>query len=244
MIARSFLVLAAGVALAACQPTIPESGRGFGFDNQYNAQRAQREAALTGVPAPASVTAAPLGSTPANGSAAATAAETTRVLDATRPGGLGNDADTNSGVAPLNASPSNPAPVLNSAGISNENNFDAVSGQRSIDADAARLAANRSQYQVIQPEALPNRVASGPNVVAYALQTSHPRGTARYRRSGFNKQAKFERACAEFATADEAQLEFLTRGGPEKDRKGMDPDGDGYACRWDPAPYRKATQQG
>ncbi|MDF3414341.1 hypothetical protein HKX54_07725 [Sulfitobacter sp. M57] len=235
---RSFLVIAAGVALAACQPTIPESGRGVGFDNQFNAERARRDAALSGVPAPASVTAAPLGS------AAATAAETTRVLDATRPNGLGNDAATNSGVAPLNASPSNPPPVLNSAGISNENNFDAVSGQRSIDADAARLAANRSQYQVIQPEALPSREGSGPNVVAYALQTSHPRGTARYRRSGFNKQAKFERACAEFATADEAQLEFLLRGGPEKDRKGMDPDGDGYACRWDPAPYRRATQQG
>lgn len=238
MNARSFLVIAAGVALAACQPTIPESGRGVGFDNQFNAERARRDAALSGVPAPASVTAAPLGS------AAATAAETTRVLDATRPNGLGNDAATNSGVAPVNASPSNPPPVLNSAGISNENNFDAVSGQRSIDADAARLAANRSQYQVIQPEALPSREGSGPNVVAYALQTSHPRGTARYRRSGFNKQAKFERACAEFATADEAQLEFLLRGGPEKDRKGMDPDGDGYACRWDPAPYRRATQQG
>ncbi len=241
MIARSFLVLATGAVLAACQPTIPESGRGVGFDNQFNNERARRDAALSGVPAPASVSAAPLGAAPASGSAEATAAETTRILDATRPG---SGAVSNSGAAPLQASPSNPPPVLNSAGISNENNFDAVAGQRSIDADAARLAANRSQYQVIQPEALPSREGSGPNVVAYALQTSHPRGTARYRRSGFNKQAKFERACAEFATADEAQLEFLTRGGPEKDRKGMDPDGDGYACRWDPAPYRRAAQQG
>ena len=245
MMIRLPLVLAAGVALAACQPAVPDSGRGVGFGDDFVQQQRARDAALANgnsVPAPSQVSSAPLGAAP-TGSAEATAAETARVLAATRNGT--NGAAANSGVAPVNASPTNaPPPVLNSAGISNENNFDAVSGQRSIDADAARLAANRSQYQVIQPEALPSRTGSGPNVVAYALQTSHPRGTKRYRRTGFNKQAKFDRACAEFATGDEAQLEFLTRGGPEKDRKGMDPDGDGYACRWDPTPYRRAAQQG
>ncbi|KIN64310.1 hypothetical protein Z946_3201 [Sulfitobacter noctilucicola] len=241
MIIRSLLVLAAGVTLAACQPAIPDSGRGAGFGDDFVERQRARDAALAGVPAPATVTAAPLSATtPVPGSAEATAAETAQILAATRQG-----AAANSGVEPVNASPSNaPPPVVNSAGISNENNFDAVSGQRSIDADAARLASNRSQYQVIQPEALPDRIDSGPNVVAYALQTSHPRGSQRYRRTGFNKQAKFVRACAEFATANEAQIDFLSRGGPEKDRKGMDPDGDGYACAWDPAPFRRAAQQG
>ncbi len=246
MIKRAFFVLAAGVTLAACQPAVPDSARGVGFGDDFVEQQRQRDAALAGVPAPVSVSSAPLGATsPVPGSAEATAAETARVLAATRAGGLGNDAATNSGLAPINASPSNPPPpVLNSDGISNENNFDAVSGQRSIESDAARLAANRSQYQVIQPEALPDRTDSGPNIVAYALQTQHARGTQRYRRTGFNKQAKFERACAGFASADQAQIEFLSRGGPERDRAGMDPDGDGFACSWDPTPFRRAAQQG
>lgn len=238
MIIRLSLVLAAGVALAACQPAVPDSGRGVGFGDDFSAQQRARDAALAGVPAPAQVSSAPLGQTsPPAGSAEATAAETARILAATRPG--------SAAPAPLDASPQNaPPPVINSAGISNENNFDAVSGQRSIDADAARIAVNRSQYEVIQPEALPDRVDAGPNVVAYALQTSHARGTQKYRRTGFNRQAKFERACAEFATADQAQIEFLSLGGPERDRKGMDPDGDGYACDWDPTPFRRAAQQG
>lgn len=243
MIIRAFTVLALGAALAACQPAIPDSGRGVGFDDTFEAQQRARDAALTGgiVPAPASVSAAPL-SAVNDGSAAATAAETTRILDATRPGGLGNEAATNSGLAPLDASPSNPAPALvNSAGISNENNFDAVAGQRSIEGDAALLAANRAQYQVVQPQALPDRTDSGPNIVAYAIQTNHARGTQIYRRIGLNKAAKFDRACAEFSTPDQAQIAFLSQGGPTRDRLGVDPDGDGFACSWDPSPFRNAA---
>ena len=211
----------------------------MGFNDNFTAEQLAREQALTQgsrLPAPAQVSTAPLGS------AEATAAETTAVLAATRPGAGVAPA---SGAGPVNASPSNPPPpVLNSAGISNENNFDAVSDQRSIESDAARIAANRQQYQVIQPEALPERTDSGPNIVAFALQTSHPRGTQLYRRSGFNREAKFARACAEFSTPDQAQIDFLARGGPERDRKGLDPDGDGYACTWDPSPFRRAAQEG
>jgi hypothetical protein len=244
---RGYILFVAAAALAACQPAVPDSGRGVGFDDNFRAQQAAREAALAGggIPAPAQVTASPLGA-PTEGSAEATAAQTRAILDATRPGasaGLGANAATNSGATPLDASPSNPPPaIVNSAGISNENNFDAVSGQRSIDADAARLANNRSQYAVVQPEALPERTDSGPNIVAYALQTKHAPGTQIYRRIGLNKQAKFARACAEFNIPDQAQIEFLSRGGPERDRAGMDPDGDGFACAWDPTPFRRAAQ--
>lgn len=247
MTPRAILSLVAAAALAACQPAVPDSGRGVGFGDSFTAEQQRRDAALAGatVPAPAQVTAAPL-SAPPNGSAAETAAETTRVLNATRAGasnGLGNDSASNSGVAPINASPSNPAPaVVNTAGISNENNFDAVAGQRSIESDAARLASNRAQYTVVQPEALPERSQSGPNVVAYALKTKHARGTKLYRRVGLNKKAKFARACAGYSTQDQAQIDFLTRGGPERDRQGVDPDGDGFACNWDPTPYRRAAQ--
>lgn len=244
MFTRVLIVSALGGVLAACQPAIPESGRGVGFDDSFEQQKRARDAQLTGavVPAPAGVQATPLTASD-DGSPQATAAQTTRVLDATRPGGLGNDPATNSGQAPLNASPSNPPPaVVNSSGISNENNFDAVSGQRSIEGDAARLAANRAQYEVVQPQALPDRTNTGPNIVAYALQTSHPRGTQVYRRIGLNKAAKYERACAKFSTPDQAQIAFLSQGGPNRDRLGVDPDGDGYACTWNPAPFRNAAK--
>lgn len=245
MITRASFALLSAVALAACQPAVPDSGRGVGFGDEFTAEQRARDAALTGgdFPAPPPVNAAPLSATPADGSAAATAAETSRILAATRPGVAQPPLDASG--APLVASPTNPAPpVVNSAGISNENNFDVVSGQRSIEGDAALIAANRQQYQVIQPQALPDRTETGPNIVAFALQTNHPRGTKIYRRTGFNRQAKFDRACAEFASADQAQIDFLARGGPEKDRKGMDPDGDGFACAWDPTPFRRAAQQG
>lgn len=124
------------------------------------------------------------------------------------------------------------------ARISDENDFDAVAGRETIESDRARIERNRAQYQVIQPGALPVRSgAAGPNIVDYALATSHPRGTQLYRRSGFgggNTAAK----CAGYASPDLAQQAFLERGGPERDRLGLDPDGDGYACAWDPSPYR------
>ncbi len=248
MVTRSYLAVVTGLVLAACQPAIPNSGQGVGFDGTFEEQRRQRDAALAGnpVPAPASVSSTPL-SAVNDGSPEATAAETTRVLAATRPGGAGNgvvnDASPNSGVAPVYASPLNPAPsVVNSSGISNENNFDAVSGQRSIGDDAARIAANQAQYQVVQPEALPDRADAGPNIVAYALQNKHPVGTQIYSRVGLNKARKYARACAEYSHPDQAQIAFMANGGPAKDRKGMDPDGDGFACDWDPTPFRRAAQ--
>ena len=249
MITRTLIAVAIGATLSACQPALPDSGRGVGFDGTFEQQMQQRErdAALTSssVPAPASVTSAPLSSLN-DGSPEATAAETARVLAATRTGGasngLGNDAFSNSGVEPINASPSNAAPAT--VGISNENDFDAVAGRRSIDDDAARIASNRANYQVVQPQALPDRSDAEPNIVAYALQNSHARGTEIYPRRGFNKANKFARACAEFSHPDQAQIAFLNAGGPTRDRNGMDPDGDGFACDWDPSPFRRAAQGG
>ncbi|MFY0622118.1 MAG: hypothetical protein JXQ89_10515 [Pelagimonas sp.] len=232
---RVFLLGCAAIAtLSACAPQVPDSaagvvdaGRGVGFNN-YDAYQAAREAQLNGtapaVPAPATVQ-----STPLDDAADAAAARLA--------------ASQNSGDAPLDASPSNPAPqvVANAAGISGENDFTAVSAQRDIEADAALIAQNRAQYQVIQPTSLPTRPGSGrPNIVAFALQTSNPVGTPLYKRSTFRAEAKYAKACAGFASADLAQEEFLAQGGPQKDRKGMDPDGDGFACTWSPAAFRAA----
>ena len=239
---RFVLGTCALAALAACQPAVPEDSRfGVGFDQTFDQQRVNRDSALTTpVPASPSVSAQPL---PAAGSAEDTAAQTAAILAST---GQVQDAErlaaaaNNSGIQPLEASPSNPPPAVvdNTTGISRENNFDAVSGQRTIESDAARIAANRAQYQVIQPQALPQRSASEPNTVTYALSTTNPVGNSIYRRSVFNTQNKFLRNCAAFGGEDLAQIAFLKAGGPERDRQGLDPDGDGYACDWDPSAFR------
>jgi hypothetical protein len=261
------LILMAGAlgALAACQPAVPDSGagapgRGVGFENSFEAQR-KRDAALAGANAQATVPAAatvqssalPAGPTPAQTVLSTPAPNLTPASTAQQP--LNLDAQTaaledaenlsataaNSGRQVVNASPSKPAP--SNAGISDENDFDAVAGRQSIASDKARIAANRAQYAVVQPTALPTRAGNTqPNVVAYALETSHPRGTQVHRRISLVSANKSARNCAEFSSVDEAQIDFLARGGPTKDRKGLDPDGDGYACGWDPAPYRTASR--
>lgn len=219
------------VALTACAPTIPDSARGVGFDRDgYNQQRdavLEGRAAPTTIGPPPAVTGSPLsGVTTNTGPLDAVALEARR---------------QNSGVDPVQASPSNPPPqvVTNAAGISSENDFNAVSETRSIEGDAALIAQNRARYQIIEPEALPTRPGTDrPNIVAYALQTTNPKGAPIYRRSAFATESRHQRNCAAFPSADLAQEEFLANGGPERDRQNLDPDGDGFACNWDPAPFR------
>jgi hypothetical protein len=226
MIRQGLAALLALGVLAGCDVSLPSVGLNNGLTEAELQEQRARDAALSGQPieAPSDVDVATLDAAPVDGSAEATAAETTRILAATRP-------ETSQ-------------PVVNSAGISSENDFDAVSGQRSIEDDAALIAANRAQREVVEPQALPDRVASGPNIVAYALSTTHAPGTQLYRRVTLNREARFRRACAAYPSADQAQIDFLARGGPERDRRGVDPDGDGFACNWDPRPFRLAAQGG
>lgn len=245
--------------MVACSPSVPDSGAGF---DTIEAQRARDAELTTGMPlaaptvlseetlAPAAIpTTLPMGAAPptvvaqplpqavsqtaGTGQSADIAAETAAALAL---------ASANSGQAPLQASPSNPAPQ-NQAAISDENDFSAVSSRQSISSDAERIAQNRAQYQVVTPTVLPTRQGTAqPNVVDYALSTSNPRGSKVYSRSGFNGAAKAARNCARYPSPDLAQSAFLAKGGPQKDRQGLDPDGDGYACAWDPAPYRQAAK--
>ena len=110
--------------------------------------------------------------------------------------------------------------------------------QQKLDAAAAErdLADARSQLVIVEPGTLPNRV-SGANIALFAQQTTHGVGERRYSRSGGG--GGFGSGCRQFATADEAQRAFLASGGPERDPNGLDRDGDGFACGWDPAPYRQ-----
>jgi hypothetical protein len=242
---RLILCGTALVALAACAPEVPDSASGAGFENYstYSQKQAARDAQLStsALPSPLAVStetlssaapAAPIGT--AEAIAATEEIEAEALASATA-------AALNSGRVPLEASPSNPPPaVVNAAGISEETNFSAVSAQRSIQDDAARRETLKSQYQVIQPTALPTRSGStGPNIVEFALSTSNAVGTPLYKRLGIAAAQRYDRNCAKYPSADLAQQDFLARGGPKTDRMGLDPDGDGFACSWNPEPFRK-----
>lgn len=134
-------------------------------------------------------------------------------------------------------------PTPRKTGISDEQDFDAVSGRESIESDKERLAKQRAQYVVIEPTDVPTgRSGKGAKVVEFALSTTNNVGQSVYSRSKILAQSRFVRNCLKYPSPDLAQAEFLQSGGPKKDRKGLDPDGDGFACSWDPEPFRNAKK--
>lgn len=246
------LGLVALLGMVACTADIPDSGPTYGTSQQpLNATPY-----ASSLPPPDAISsetlppAAPGEFGPATSTPGSIASASSDNLGYA-PGGTGSADDlaaetaaalANSGVPPVQASPTNPAPDLNNPGISDENDFQAVKSRESIASDAERLAEQRAQYEVIAPTAVPERQGdTGPNIVQYALNTQNPKGSRVYSRSGVNLASKAQRACAKYPSPDQAQEDFLSRGGPEKDRLGLDPDGDGYACGWDPAPFRQAV---
>lgn len=240
---RVTLVAAAlsALALGACA-TVPDSGAGVGFGDysDYQRQQAIREAALIGAAVPPAGAISDEAPRAGDMPLSAQSQQSNQQMSEAERLAADTAAALNPGGAPLQASPSNPPPAaVNAAGISEENSFDNVSSLRTIESDAARIAQNRAQYEVVQPTELPTRSGdSGPNIVDFALRTTNPKGTALYRRSGLSGEARYQRNCAAYASPDRAQEDFLARGGPERDRLGLDPDGDGFACEWDPAPFR------
>lgn len=80
---------------------------------------------------------------------------------------------------------------------------------------------------------------TAPVLVRYAFEASHQPGDSVYPRSG-GSAATAARVCATFPDVNAAQTAFLASGGPARDPQGFDPDGDGFVCGWDPAPFRKS----
>lgn len=99
----------------------------------------------------------------------------------------------------------------------------------------------REHVPQVQVDSVPQG-SMGPNLFAYALSTNHNVGEERFNRSNPLRWRRFERACAQFRTQDEAQEAFLAAGGPQRDPNHLDPNGDGFACWWDPAPFRQAAR--
>lgn len=132
----------------------------------------------------------------------------------------------------------------NNPGISNTQDFSSVSERLSIEDDKALLEAQKSKFTVVEPTAVPERDGNtGPNVVKFALSTTNKVGEKIYKRFNAMGASASKRNCAKFTTADNAQIEFLKAGGPKRDPKNLDPDGDGFACDWSPETYRKLVKR-
>lgn len=138
----------------------------------------------------------------------------------------------------LAADTSKPAKVVTEGDgtISTSQNFKVVKSRETIASDAAKLEQLKKDYEIVQPGTTPRR-GSGINLAEYALAQTNPVGQKAYSRSVLTGR-RAEKKCVLYASADDAQLDFLRRGGPQNDRHGIDPDGDGYACSWSPEVFR------
>lgn len=249
----SSLVLFA--VLAACQPRVPDSGLGVSED-AYETYRAEqgRRAAGGLVPEHPVISSERVGTgaaRPGDGplpQSIVDAVERAEEGPETPEGTLTDGADPEGTEDPLPVELTSPPlpeetpPAgavtvdTDNPGISDTQDFEAVSERRTREQDAARLRAQRENYRMIPAEPLPEGVEV-PSVARFALATRHPVGRKMYGRGIFG--GLFGEPCEDYATPDDAQLAFLDAGGPERDRLGLDPDGDGYACNWSPEPYRQ-----
>jgi hypothetical protein len=267
MMRTPMVVMMLSVGLAACGTQVPESnpsGVGFQDYNSYiRGAGSQPAGAAYGATAPTT----PTQSTGFSTDAAAAAIAAAENHSATPGAGLLDPTGqiAASGAQGPATSPSSLPPIDSSTcagrgnafagiqettsemnyvqgGVSDEQDFNAVKGRETIASDKQRIECNREQYVVVQPGALPVRSGTeGPNIAAFALSTSNAPGQKIYSRPPFYLTSP-EKACAKFASPDLAQTAFLAAGGPQRDRKALDPDGDGFACSWDPRPFRNAKQ--
>ena len=75
------------------------------------------------------------------------------------------------------------------------------------------------------------------NLALFARSVSNKLGEKIYYRNFISSDAGS--GCKKFSDKNAAQIFFLENGGPKNDFHNIDDDGDGFACSWDPAVYRK-----
>ena len=75
------------------------------------------------------------------------------------------------------------------------------------------------------------------NLAIFARSVSNNVGEKIYYRNFISSDAIS--GCKKFSNKNAAQIFFLENGGPKNDFYNIDADGDGFACKWDPAIYRK-----
>ncbi len=198
--------------LGACTPAIPDSGASVGFDDSPQARRA-REAALTN------------GTTVTGDPLVPPAVLSSETVTATQP----------AAVTPAQAVSASSGAVATATGPD----------------PSAEDIARQTAAALGLPPAPTSGAATGsgaylrqdpPILARYALSTSNRVGERIHSRSGVDLEAEALRNCAKYPSPELAQLAFLAAGGPERDRYGLDPDGDGFACGWDPTPFRQAAR--
>ena len=75
------------------------------------------------------------------------------------------------------------------------------------------------------------------NLAVFARSVSNTLGEKIYYRNFISSGAAS--GCKKFFNKNAAQIFFLENGGPKNDFYNIDEDGDGFACKWDPAIYRR-----
>ena len=259
----SYVMLPALALVACAPPPPPESpvqqaaaaNAGVGFNNPeaYRAARAQRQSQVRAT-APAAAPATPAMLPPPivelpggesepleSGNAGPVADLDPSVLAAvdrvSSPAGAPSFATAAAAVPGETAAPPAPAPALVVMASAEAARAPLVPSRQ----PTANGFDDDGNYVQVSASALPERPSETVNVVSYALGTTNAVGQPVHRRGGAFSQRKFERACGAYRSDDAAQTAFLVAGGPERDRLGVDPDGDGFACDWSPAPFRAAA---
>lgn len=129
-------------------------------------------------------------------------------------------------------------PGLNSADGSIANNPNSITlsdytqDQQKIDREryAAEIDAIAAQREEITSVTVPE--VGTVNPAKYARSSTNAVGVGIFTRNG--KRGN----CRRYSSSYEAQRAFLRAGGPTNDTLGLDPDGDGFACKFDPTSYR------
>lgn len=228
----------AGLMLAACEPDVPNSGVGFGDYQEY---LRTREAQLQGQNAQSQ--SAPVMTEPLNGGGYGTSGY--GATPVTSPAGIaaqqaaadGTPAQGTIGADTLAALKATaPAGDTGPAETATASSAPAASGSAGAPLNA--MAPGTPMSPAATNTAATTKGAGGPNLAAYALGATNQPGQKLYDRGVHLTTSKA--ACARYVSPDLAQMAFLKRGGPVRDPLNLDPDGDGFACGWDPRPFQMA----
>ncbi len=134
-----------------------------------------------------------------------------------------------------NIAPATGETIASDSGVLNLAEQSQAEQLRLRELDAAALEAAAANRVVIQPGEMPEVIANV-NIITYARETTNAVGERMYRRPSIRRAGGGQ--CRKFDNADDAQRNFLANGGPQDDPLNLDPDGDGFACRWSPEAYR------
>ena len=121
----------------------------------------------------------------------------------------------------------------NSITLSNETQEEQRKSREAYARRQQEIAAERVEVNTVNVPDTPTT-----NVAHYARTTSNQLGVKRYSRNRTGLSG-----CNNYRTSYDAQRAFLEAGGPANDPRNLDKDGDGFACKFDPAPYRNLQAQ-